>query len=76
MKAKKGFWIACGILTSLAFYVGARLTLIYRGLPNQSLDNAVQNVLDTLDKFLPTIQQQPFLFYFPKIHRLPSLVSF
>lgn len=74
MKAKKGFWFACGILTSLAFYVGARLTLIYRGLPNQSLENTVQNILDTLDKFLPTIQQQPFLFSFPKEALIGGLV--
>ncbi|EIQ7064276.1 type IV secretory system conjugative DNA transfer family protein [Enterococcus faecalis] len=66
MKAKKGFWIACGIFTFLAFYLGARLTLIYRGLPNQALENTVQNILDTFDKFLPTIQQKPFLFSFPK----------
>lgn len=66
MKAKKGFWIACGIFTFLAFYLGARLTLIYRGLPNQALENTVQNILDTFDRFLPTMQQKPFLFSFPK----------
>lgn len=66
MKAKKGFWIACCIFTFLAFYLGARLTLIYRALPNQALENTVQNILDTFDNFVPTIQQQPLLFSFPK----------
>lgn len=63
---RKGFWLACGIFTSLAFYAGARLTLIYRELPNQSLDHMVQNILDTLDGFIPAVQQNPFLFFFPK----------
>lgn len=74
MKPNRGFYIAGGICTVLAFYIGARLTLIYQQLPNQSLENSVQNVLTTLDKFLPDLQKQPFLIIFPKEALIGGLV--
>lgn len=66
MKSSKGFFIAGTLCTLIASYIGARLTMIYLQLPNQSLDNSVPNILTTLDLFFPELQRQPILFDFSK----------